>query len=57
MTDTKDYRNVDGPGTMCGRYDSDSRVIGDIECEYEKRDRWHRNACKYFDHNSGMCRK
>lgn len=59
MADTKDYRNKDGPGTMCEKYYTIGNSIKSkkdtIECEYEKFDRYHRYTCKYFD-ESGMCR-
>lgn len=53
---TRDFRDADGIGTMCGRYGLDRKPVDIIKCEHEKTDRYHMDVCKYFDCNSGMCR-
>ena len=60
MADTKDYRNRDGPGTMCKKYYTVGNSIrprkDTLECEFEKLDRYHKYVCKFFMHECGMCR-
>ena len=60
MADTKDYRELKGPATMCMKYHVvRGRVIakeGTIDGECEETDKYHIGFCRHFDPNSKVCR-